>query len=162
MNLRLNSPTLLLLAAVVPVFVLLFGVIPYTYSHLEYGSQLVSVGHALWIMWNMFPDYQFGMLVPFLTVFVIFRQRQELTVLPIAGWWPGLAFVVAVLALYWAGRRVDNQYIGFFSIQLLLISLVLWLLGFVAFHVGGGLIHLLLVIAVVVIVFQLITGRRAL
>lgn len=45
---------------------------------------------------------------------------------------------------------------------LAVILLVLWLLGFVAFHVGGGLIHLLLVIAVVVIVYQLITGRRAL
>jgi hypothetical protein len=45
---------------------------------------------------------------------------------------------------------------------LAIILFVLWLLGFVAFHVGGGLIHLLLVIAVIVIVFQLITGRRAL
>jgi hypothetical protein len=45
---------------------------------------------------------------------------------------------------------------------LAVILLILWLLGFVAFHVGGGLIHLLLVIAVVVIVVQLITGRRAL
>lgn len=44
---------------------------------------------------------------------------------------------------------------------LAVILLVLWLLGFVAFHVGGGLIHLLLVIAVIVVVFQLITGRRA-
>ena len=34
---------------------------------------------------------------------------------------------------------------------LAVILLILWLLGFVAFHVGGGLIHLLLVIAVVVI-----------
>lgn len=42
------------------------------------------------------------------------------------------------------------------------ILLVLWLLGFLAFHVGGSLIHLLLVIAVVVIVVRLITGRRAL
>ena len=42
------------------------------------------------------------------------------------------------------------------------VLLILWLLGFLAFHVGGGLIHLLLVIAVVVIVYQLITGRRAL
>ena len=42
------------------------------------------------------------------------------------------------------------------------ILLVLWLLGFVAFHVGGGLIYLLLVVAVVVVVYQLITGRRAL
>lgn len=45
---------------------------------------------------------------------------------------------------------------------LAVILLVLWLLGFFAFHVGGGLIHLLLVIAVVVVIFQLITGRRAL
>ena len=40
------------------------------------------------------------------------------------------------------------------------ILIVLWILGF-AFHVAGGLIHILLVIAVVVFVFQLITGRRA-
>jgi len=39
------------------------------------------------------------------------------------------------------------------------ILLLLWLLGF-AFSVGGGLIHALLVIAVVVLIFQLITGRR--
>jgi hypothetical protein len=41
------------------------------------------------------------------------------------------------------------------------ILFILWLLGFLAFHVGGGLIHLLLVIAVIVVVVQLITGRRA-
>ena len=40
------------------------------------------------------------------------------------------------------------------------ILLILWLLGFFAFHVGGGLIHLLLVIAVIVLVVQLIQGRR--
>jgi hypothetical protein len=41
------------------------------------------------------------------------------------------------------------------------ILLILWLLGF-SFHIAGGLIHLLLVIAVVVLIIQLITGRRAL
>ena len=40
------------------------------------------------------------------------------------------------------------------------ILLVLWLLGF-GFHVAGSLIHLLLVIALVVLLIQLITGRRA-
>jgi hypothetical protein len=39
------------------------------------------------------------------------------------------------------------------------ILVVLWLLGFVG-GVGGNLIHLLLVIAAVVLIFQLITGRR--
>jgi hypothetical protein len=42
-----------------------------------------------------------------------------------------------------------------------IILLILWALGFAAFHVGGGLIHLLLVVAVVVVLYQLITGRRA-
>ena len=43
-----------------------------------------------------------------------------------------------------------------------IILLVLWLLGFFAFHVGSGLIHIILVIAVIMIIFQLISGRRAL
>ena len=41
------------------------------------------------------------------------------------------------------------------------ILVLLWLLGF-ALHFGGGLIHLLLVIAVIVVIFQLISGRRSL
>jgi uncharacterized protein DUF5670 len=44
---------------------------------------------------------------------------------------------------------------------IIVILLILWIGGF-AFHVGGGLIHILLVIAVIVLIFQLITGRRAL
>ena len=42
---------------------------------------------------------------------------------------------------------------------IVLILLVLWLLGF-SFQVGGGLIHILLVVALVVLVFNLVTGRR--
>ena len=40
------------------------------------------------------------------------------------------------------------------------ILFILWLLGFAVFKVAGGLIHLLLVIAVIVIVYRLITGRK--
>jgi C4-dicarboxylate transporter len=43
---------------------------------------------------------------------------------------------------------------------LITILFVLWLIGF-ALHVGGGLIHLLLVVAVVLFVFNLVTGRGA-
>ena len=43
---------------------------------------------------------------------------------------------------------------------ILVILVVLWLLGF-ALKVGGGLIHLILVIALILLVVQLITGRRA-
>ena len=41
------------------------------------------------------------------------------------------------------------------------ILLILWLLGMVSSYTLGGFIHLLLVIALVVLVFQLLTGRRA-
>lgn len=44
---------------------------------------------------------------------------------------------------------------------IVVILVVLWLLGGFAFHIGGSLIHLLLVVAVVVGLFQLFTGRRA-
>jgi hypothetical protein len=41
------------------------------------------------------------------------------------------------------------------------IVVVLWLLGF-SLHVGGGLIHLLLVVALVMLIYNLATGRRRL
>jgi hypothetical protein len=44
---------------------------------------------------------------------------------------------------------------------LVIVALVvLWLIGLVA-NIGGGLIHILLVIALIVIVVNLLTGRRA-
>ena len=41
------------------------------------------------------------------------------------------------------------------------ILIVLWLLGFVTSYTMGGFIHVLLVIAVVMILIQLIQGRRS-
>lgn len=43
--------------------------------------------------------------------------------------------------------------------SIIVLLVVLWLLGF-SFDVGGGLIHLLLVIALIVLIFRLFTGRR--
>ena len=39
------------------------------------------------------------------------------------------------------------------------VLLVLWLLGF-TLHIGGGLIHLLIVVAVIILIFNLVTGSR--
>ena len=44
-------------------------------------------------------------------------------------------------------------------ITLFVVLLVLWLLGFFAFHVAGGLIHLLLIIAVISLVIHFFRGR---
>ena len=46
-------------------------------------------------------------------------------------------------------------------ITLFAILLVLWLLGFTAFHVAGGLIHLLLILAVISLVMHFVRGRQA-
>jgi hypothetical protein len=41
-----------------------------------------------------------------------------------------------------------------------LILFVLWILGFGVFHVAGALIHLLLVLAIITVLWNLIAGRR--
>jgi len=45
---------------------------------------------------------------------------------------------------------------------LIVILVVLWALGFFAFHVGGGLIHALIVIALIILIVRLLKGRKIL
>ncbi len=42
---------------------------------------------------------------------------------------------------------------------IVVILLIMWLLGF-SFHIAGGLVHLLLVIALVAVIINLLSGRR--
>lgn len=44
---------------------------------------------------------------------------------------------------------------------LIVLLVVLWALGFFAVHIGGGLIHILLLLAVVVLVIRLLRGSAA-
>jgi hypothetical protein len=55
---------------------------------------------------------------------------------------------------YLAGRQITMLWTIF------VVLLVLWLLGFVGFHVLGAYIHILLLIALVVLILQLVGGRR--
>ena len=43
---------------------------------------------------------------------------------------------------------------------LFIVLLLAWILGFAAFHVAGGLIHLLLIVALISLVVHFVTGRR--
>jgi hypothetical protein len=58
-------------------------------------------------------------------------------------------------------HHLSNLPEGFSMLWLAIILLVAWVLGWGVFHVAGGLIHILLVIAVVVFIYNLISGRRA-
>jgi hypothetical protein len=40
------------------------------------------------------------------------------------------------------------------------ILFILWILGGFVLHVGGGLIHLLVVLAIIVVLYRIITGRK--
>jgi Family of unknown function (DUF5670) len=44
---------------------------------------------------------------------------------------------------------------------IVVVLVVLWLLGWLAFHIGGGLIHILIVVAVIVLLYNLFVGRRS-
>ncbi len=43
---------------------------------------------------------------------------------------------------------------------IVVVLVVLWLIGWLALHIGGGLIYLLLIIAVIVLLYNLFVGRR--
>ena len=46
-------------------------------------------------------------------------------------------------------------------LTLFVVLLIMWLMGFFAFHVAGGLIHILLIVAVISLVMHLFRGRSA-
>src|SRR5687768_12031613 len=67
---------------------------------------------------------------------------------------------MSVAPLHYTPRRRFRKETSLMLWTILVILLVLWLVGLLS-NVGGSLIHLLLVIAVVVLVINLVTGRRA-
>jgi len=45
---------------------------------------------------------------------------------------------------------------------IVIVLVILWALGFFAFHVGGGLIHALIVIALIILIVRLLKGQKIL
>jgi hypothetical protein len=60
-----------------------------------------------------------------------------------------------------ASSRANDQEFYPMLWTIIVVLFILWLLGF-SLHIGGGLIHILLVLAVIVLIFNLLSGRRAL
>jgi hypothetical protein len=60
-------------------------------------------------------------------------------------------------------RRETNQTeVHFMLYTIAVVLIILWLLGLVTSYTLGGFLHLLLVVAVVMVLFNLISGRRVL
>ena len=69
----------------------------------------------------------------------------------------GTAVAVETAPARDAGRAEEAKMLW----TIVVILAVMWLLGMVSSYSAGGLIHLLLVLAVIVVLFNLIQGRRA-
>ena len=64
------------------------------------------------------------------------------------------------IAPHGTSRGFEIQYEGNYMLAIIAgVLLVLWLLGFTAFHVTSGFIHILLVLAVISILFHFFRGR---
>jgi hypothetical protein len=76
----------------------------------------------------------------------------------------GLRFHWPIECCTWEGdgdQRLPNALKGdLMFLTLFVILLLAWIMGFVAFHVAGGLIHLLLIVAVISLVLHFVRGGR--
>jgi exosortase len=106
----------------------LYGFIPYNFG---FESKARSVFEMLQRFWSdpSTADWHHGMIVPLISVGLILHRAKELqkVVIQPSGW--GVLGVVAALALFWVGYKIDITIVGFLSLQLMIGGLILWLFG---------------------------------
>jgi peptidyl-prolyl cis-trans isomerase D len=102
-----------------------------------------------------------GIAQPFATMLLEAREG-EAAVIPADAFKAGLKPTDAQVQQFYAANRgrymIPEQRV---LLTIAIILLILWALGFFAFHVAGGLIHILLVIGIIVLIWNFIAGRRA-
>lgn len=93
-----------------------------------YGFAKVPLAFLMEELWKL-PDWEHCFLVPLAVAFIIYETRDKLAVLrPEPSAW-GYPLIFLGLFFYWAGQRVDNQYIGYASMQWLIGSWIILMLG---------------------------------
>ena len=106
----------------------LYGFIPYNFG---FESKARSVFEMLQRFWSdpSTADWHHGMIVPLISVGLILHRAKDLekVVIQPSGW--GVLGVVAALALFWVGYKIDITIVGFLSLQLMIGGLILWLFG---------------------------------
>ena len=106
----------------------LYGFIPYNFG---FESKARSVFEMLQRFWTdpSTADWHHGMIVPLISVGLILHRAKELekVVIQPSGW--GVVGVVAALALFWVGYKIDITIVGFLSLQMMIGGLILWLFG---------------------------------
>jgi exosortase len=93
-----------------------------------YGTLRVSLFGYTANLWKL-DEWQHCWLVLPICVFLIWRQRAELSRLPLRGSSFGFLVTLVGLFLYWAGYRVDNYFIGIGSTFVVLAGAIIWVGG---------------------------------
>jgi exosortase len=103
-------------------------IVPYSEG---YGFVPVPLWSTLSSIWRApeFEDWQHGMIVPFISIGLLWFERKRIAAAPIKPANIGLVPIIVALAAYWFGLRAGTHYMGWFSVQLLLGGGILWLFG---------------------------------
>ncbi len=109
----------------VGAMILLIFVFPYCSG---YGTRRVTLFDSVRGLWSS-PDWQHGLLVPFILAGLLIYKRKELWGTPAEGSYWGLAALMFALFSYWVGYKTNVYYFGFVGVQVLLAALILWFLG---------------------------------
>ena len=107
------------------VFYGLFAWFPYASG---YGAQRVHMFQFMSFVWKD-PEWEHCWLVPLAVIGLVYYRRKDLSELPLAGSWWGLAALFGAFFLYWVGYLADNIYVGYASLMGFVGAAVLWMLG---------------------------------
>ncbi len=83
----------------------------------------------LYNIWNLKPEYSHGVIIPLLSAFLIWRQREQLRGLPFTGSWSGLALIAIGLVLRFIGAATTMHTFEHYAFLFVLYGLVLSLTG---------------------------------
>jgi exosortase len=107
--------------------VILIAVWPYQHWQFESRSSLLMgivqkalVPHSEWT---------YCLLPPVIVGWLVWRMRQPLGKLPLAGTWLGAPVLAAGMFFFWFGYKVDTAYPGYLGVQLIMLGLILLLGG---------------------------------
>jgi exosortase D (VPLPA-CTERM-specific) len=87
----------------------------------------------LYSIWNLKPEYSHGIIIPVLSAYLIWRQREQLRELPFTGSWTGVVLIVLGLVLRFIGAATTMHTFEHYAFLLVLYGLVLALTGPVIF-----------------------------
>lgn len=84
---------------------------------------------GLYNIWNLKPEYSHGIIIPVLSAFLIWRQRDQLRQLPFTGSWLGVVLIAAGLTLRLAGQMTTMETLNHYAFLFVLYGIVLTLVG---------------------------------